>query len=79
MRVTGPQSGEALAHHMEGVLHCARANWLAAGCGVTITVPLGEDLEEEDRVGNVCEGFIGSKGLAEGAPVEPCLVVGLGV
>jgi hypothetical protein len=79
VRVTGPQSGEALAHCTEGVLYCVRANWLATGGSASIVVPLGKDLEEEDRVRNVCEGFIGAKGLAEGAPVEPSLVVGSGM
>jgi hypothetical protein len=77
-RVTGPQSGKALAHHAECVLHCARANWLAAGGEVAIPVALGEELEEEHRVRDIGEGLIGAEGLAESTPVETCLIVGSG-
>jgi hypothetical protein len=77
-RVWGPQSGEALAHRTEGVLHCARANWLAAGSGATVAVALGEDLENEDWVWDVGKVFIGAEGKTEGAPAEPCFAVGSG-
>ena len=77
--VMGPQSGEALAHRAEGVLHCARANWLVAGGCTTVAVVLGEDLEHEDGVGNVGKSFVGAEGLTECTPVEPSFVVGTGV
>jgi hypothetical protein len=77
-RVRGPQSGEALAHRTEGVLHCARANWLAAGGCATVTVALGEDLENEDGVGDIGKGFIGAESMTEGTPAEPCFAVGSG-
>jgi hypothetical protein len=77
-RVTGPQSGKALAHCAEGVLHCARANWSAAGGEAAIPVALGEELEDEHRVRDVGEGLIGAEGLAESAPAEPREVVGAG-
>jgi len=76
--VWGPQSGEALAHRTEGVLHCARANWLAAGSCATVAVALGEDLENEDWVWDVGKVFIGAEGKTEGAPAEPCFAVGSG-
>jgi hypothetical protein len=60
-RVLGPQLGEALAHCLEGVLHCARLDQSLAGGKAPIMVALGEDLKEEDGVGNIGESFIGAK------------------
>jgi hypothetical protein len=45
---------------------------------VAIVVSLGKELEDEHRIRDIVEGLIGAKGLAEGTPVEPCFVVGLG-
>jgi hypothetical protein len=51
---------------------------LAAGGGATIAIPLGEDLEEEDRVVNVGKGGIGADGMAEVGPDGPGAVLGAG-
>lgn len=76
VRVTGPQLGKALAHHMECILHCARLNWLVAGGKAAIMVELGKELEDKNRVRDVGEGLlISAKGLlAKGMPMEPCLL-----
>jgi hypothetical protein len=76
--VRGPHSGEALAHSTEGVLHCARPDRVVAGRNAAISIPLGKDLEEEDRVVNIGKGGISADGMAEVGPDGPGAVLGAG-
>ena len=68
-KVRDTQSGKALAHCTESILHCVRLDWLLVGGETAITVALGKDLEDEDGVINIGEGVIGAKGSTEGVPV----------
>ena len=67
--------GKALAHCMEGILHCARADRFLVGGDAAITIPLGKELDEEDGVIDIHEGIISAKGLAESLPDSPCVIM----
>ena len=49
-----------------------------AGCKTAVSVALGEELEEEDGVGDGRQGVVGAEGLAEEAPAEPGVVLRVG-
>jgi hypothetical protein len=66
-RVLGPKSGEYLAHRTDRILH-GRSNLPVAGGNSLVAVALGEELEEDERIGAATEEFVGTEGNAEALP-----------
>jgi hypothetical protein len=64
---------------LEGILHCVRLDQSLAGGKVAIAVALGKDLEEEDGISSIGEGFISAEGMADGMPTNPGLILPKGL
>jgi hypothetical protein len=62
-----------------GVLHCVRLDRSLVGGKVVIAVALGKDLEEEDGISSIGEGFISAEGMADGMPANPGLILPKGL
>jgi hypothetical protein len=76
--VFGPQAFEVLAHHTEGAFHCVRLDASPAGRNVALTVAVGKDLKEEDRVPHFLQPWVDRKVGAEALPDKPGGLVGGG-
>jgi hypothetical protein len=69
--VRGPQLGERLTHHADGVLNCFRADGFMLGGGLTITVALGKYLDDGAEVVTVLYKWINVKLEVEYFPERP--------
>jgi hypothetical protein len=76
--IPGPQAGKNLADQAEGVFHCASSGGPAAGGNAAISVSLGKDLEDRDRVSKVLEAGVDAQGGGKIHPGGPMVVGGRG-
>ena len=74
-RIFGPQAGKFLPHGAESILSCARLDRSTMERNSTISVVLGEDLEDWNRVAVVVELWIEVVLVAESKPPLPMVVV----
>jgi hypothetical protein len=74
----GPQSGESLVHRTDRILHGSRSDLPLAGGNSPVAVALGEELEDDERIGAATEEFVGTEGNAEALVGTPSRVGGGG-
>jgi hypothetical protein len=63
--------GERLAHRMDGVLRCSRADRVVLGGATAVAVTLGKDLDDWDGVITVLDKGVNVVIKAKGFPESP--------